>query len=711
MRINQILDKIDDNQLFVPAFQREYVWKRDNAKNLIASLIVGYPTGTMLTWETNHPPELKGKWEYDERQGAVKLILDGQQRITTLYMLIRGKIPPYYTKSEILNDTRGLYVNLETRELQYYQKSIMENNPFWNNITDILQRKIRERDIIKQIENLKSEERLSRELGDKISDNFRAVESIPEYEFIEQSIPVRASLKEAIDIFYIVNASGVNLTDAELALAQISGYWPKAREAFKEKLSQLKKDGFVFKLDFIVYCLLGILHNIGSDMTKLHNQENKENLEKVWELLSNKILDYVVNLLRSHAFVDHTKEINSVYALVPITVYIYEKKGEVLSENEIKKIVKWFYYSQIRQRYISQLPQKLDKDISIVVHSKNPFDVLLNNIKIERSLDITPDEFVGAGTGNSLFNLMKWYFKSKNAICFTTGIGIRSNMGVDYSLEVDHIFPYSILKERGYNRKNRLKYPLAQEITNRAILTKIGNRSKSNKLAEDYLETVSNSFPNALILQSVPTDKHLWKLGNYENFLQARREMLSKELNLFLQKITTTKDLETELSLDEVIQEGENNELEFKSSLRWDYQEEKINKRLEEVIIKSISAFANGEGGTLLLGVDDENEVLGLERDYSSLNGDKDKFELHLRNLINNVFSKAFTVSNIIIEFPVLSKKEICRIDINKSDKPIFIEITDKNGQKQEKFYARVGNSSQEFKLSELAEYQKSRFS
>ena len=94
MKISMILDKIDENQLFIPAFQREYVWKRDDAKLLMESLIRAYPTGTMLTWETNHPPELKGSHVYDERQGAVKILLDGQQRITTLYMLIKGIYPP-----------------------------------------------------------------------------------------------------------------------------------------------------------------------------------------------------------------------------------------------------------------------------------------------------------------------------------------------------------------------------------------------------------------------------------------------------------------------------------------------------------------------------------------------------------------------------------------------------------------------------------------
>ena len=128
MKISQILDKIDENQLFVPAFQREYVWKRDDAKKLLDSLIKDYPTGTMLTWDTNNPPEFKGKLQYRSEMGTVKVILDGQQRITTLYMITQGKLPPYYTEEEIINDTRNLYVNIETLELSYHKKQMMENN-------------------------------------------------------------------------------------------------------------------------------------------------------------------------------------------------------------------------------------------------------------------------------------------------------------------------------------------------------------------------------------------------------------------------------------------------------------------------------------------------------------------------------------------------------------------------------------------------------
>lgn len=711
MKINQILDKIDDNQLFVPAFQREYVWKREDAKNLISSLIKKYPTGTLLTWDTSNPPELKGEWKYDERQGTVKLILDGQQRITTLYLLIRNKIPPYYKSSEIINDPRGsdgLYVNLSTLELQYYQRTLMAKDPYWVNLIDIFQKRIRIMDLIHTIKDQGHE--LSRDDEDRLQDNFLAVSTIPDQEFVEQSIPIKASLKEAIDIFYIVNASGVNLTEAELALAQISGYWPEARALFKQKLEKLKEDGFELKLDFIVYCLLGILHRIGSDMSKLHDSSNAEKLKEAWHTLDSAVLDYVINLLRSHAYVDHRKEINSIYALVPIVVYVHNKPNTHLSQQEIKKAVKWFYYSQIRYRYISQLPQKLDKDIGIIFDSQSPFDELLTLIEQERPLEIQSYEFEGVDIRNPLYSLMRWYFKSKNAVCLTTGVSIRQNMGSKYSLEWDHIFPFSILKQNGYNMNNRIKYSLAQEITNRVILTQTANRQKSNKLPKEYLTSVRNQFPQALELQSIPLEENLWEIDNFELFLEARRKLLAQQLNEFLNSLSDTQFLPLTVTTEDLLAEGESNILEFKSSMLWDYDLEKIDKRLELVVMKTISAFSNAEGGTLIIGVDDEGNVLGLERDYNHLKGNRDEFELHLRDLANIHLGKVFSTTNLIVTFETIEEKEICKIEILPGRSPIYLEVQDKNGQKQKKFYVRSGNSSQQLDLHEVSDYINSRF-
>ncbi|QQS42215.1 MAG: DUF262 domain-containing protein [Acidobacteriota bacterium] len=709
MKISNILDKIDEKQLFVPAFQREYVWKRDDAKNLIDSLIKEYPTGTMLLWETSSPPELKGPHKYDEKQGAVRLLLDGQQRVTTLYMLIKGVIPPYYTKPEIMNDTRGLYVNVETLELSYYMKTRMENNPSWQNITDVFKGGVSAFDLQAQYAN--SGRELTMEELKRLNDNINAITSIREREFPEQTIPVKASIREAIDIFYKVNASGVALTDAELALAQISGYWPQARERIKAKLSELEKQGFVFKLDFIVYILLGCLFHMGSEMRKLHDSEISEDLQAAWGLLESQILDYVVNLMRQHAFIDHTKEINSIYALVPIIVYCFDKGGGHLADEEIKKIVKWFFYSQLRARYVSQLPQKLDRDLKIVQDSDQPFDALLAVIEEDSRLEIIPSEFVGRAIQHPLFSLMRWYFKSRDAVCFTTGMSLRQNMGKKYQLERDHIFPYSKLKKAGYGMDNRIKYSLAQELTNRAVLTQVANRSKSSADASDYLASVKERFPHALELQCVPEDPELWHLEKFEQFLEVRRQTLAQELNAFLEGITETSEAAVPVSIEDLIQEGESDGLEYKASMRWDFNEEVVNKKLEDVIVKTVAAFANSQGGTLIIGVMDDGEVVGLGHDYLSLGGvDADKYELHMRNILNNNFGTAFVTSKVAVSFHEVEEKEICKVDIQKAVDPIVIRTKDKNGQPLEKFYVRSGNSSQELPMSEMNAYLKERF-
>jgi uncharacterized protein with ParB-like and HNH nuclease domain len=713
MKIRQIIDKIDENQLFVPAFQREYVWKRKDAKNLIDSLIKDYPTGTLLTWETNHPPELKGTYKYEPTKGAVKIVLDGQQRITTLYMLMTGNIPPYYTEHDIENDIRNLYVNIQTLELEYYKVKLMENNPFWISITDIFKNTIRERDITDALEQKRNGERLPRELETTISDNLHAIKKINDRDFLEQVIPVKAKVKEAIDIFYIVNASGVSLTDAELALAQISGYWAQARELFKTKLLKLEINGWVFKLDFIVYVLLAVIHKMGSKMEKLHTDDNKERLIEAWKKLDDYVLDYVCNLLQSHAYIDHTDEINSVYALIPIIAYVYNKPSKKLDDEEIKKVIKWFYYSQIRFRYISQLPQKLDKDIGIVNDNPKPFDTLLALIEEERPLEIKASEFIGRDVRHPLFSLMKWYFKSKNAICLGTGLKLRKNMGKKYSLEKDHIFPFALLRDSGiYDMNNQFHYALAQEITNRAILTLIENRTKLDKDPAEYLKTVKTKFPKALKLQCIPEDESLWKIEKYEVFLEKRREMLATDLNKFLNSITISEqDIIAQTDIMDMIQSGENSYLEYKSTMRWNWKENRLDKKMEEIILKTISAFSNAEGGKLLIGVTDEGEILGLESDYNTLKEpNKDHFELHFRNLINDAFGKEYAANQLNVKFPIVSDLEICEIDIKSGINPIFINTVDRNGVPQRKFYIRSGNTSQELNIEEAASYITKRF-
>lgn len=297
--------------------------------------------------------------------------------------------------------------------------------------------------------------------------------------------------------------------------------------------------------------------------------------------------------------------------------------------------------------------------------------------------------------------------KSKNAKCLTTGVGLHNPTGKSFQLENDHIFPYAILQKHGYGKDHLLKYQLAQEMTNRAILTKKENRSKSDTAACDYLTKVKNKFPTALKLQCIPEDESLWDITSYEDFLDARRKILASELTKFLAGVAATEDVSVPIQLEDLIARGESEILEFKSSLRWDYKLGKMNKKLEEVILKTVAAFANSNGGTLLIGVDDSGKILGLENDYSWLLGDKDEFELHLRNIISKSFGIAFTANKLKISFPTVESQEICQVETQPSDKSIIIKGTDGNGVSFEKFYIRNGNSSIELPASQIVDFVK----
>ncbi|MBI86599.1 MAG: hypothetical protein CMG63_00825 [Candidatus Marinimicrobia bacterium] len=710
MEIRQILDKIDDNQLFVPAFQREYVWKRANVRSLFSSLVKDYPTGSLLIWETNKPPELKGT-VYEKTWGAVKLILDGQQRITSLYLIIKGKNPPYYQEKEITQNIQGLHVNLENLKLEYIAKAKKEKDPYWVDLTEIFNRTIRPRDIYEQFRRIDKE--LTRDQEYNLDDNFNKVFNIMNVDFKEQTIPVSASIKDAIDIFYTVNSQGIRLTQAELALAQISGYWADARKVLKAKQYEMRDNGINLSLDFFVYCLLGVLHNTGSEMAKLHNEDNKNDLIYAWEKLAKQTLDYTFNILKSQAYVDSVKEIKSIYGLIPLIVYVYNK-GCKLNEIQIKKITQWFYYSQLKGRY-SRGQTNLDKDINIILNSKTPFDELLSVLEGDGGLDISPNFFRSTTISHPLFSILRWYFKSRNAVCLNTGVQLRKNLGSEYSLELDHIFPLSVMREKGYSQDDRYKYSLVQEVTNRAILTKIENRNKGAEFPKNYLERVQKNHPKAMNLQCIPEDPSLWELDMFEEFLENRRNILSKKINEWLRNITKIQQVLSKPTPYEIIAEGESGNVEFKSTLRFDMDKHIFNKELEFASLKTIAAFNNSSGGILFIGVDNEGTILGLENDYALMGVDKDGFELHLYNLMNANFGINYTKSygnrNISVSFPKIGDQEICMVEVKSGDKHLVLEHSNKNGIKTEKLFIRTGNQTVQIeKLDEKLIYLNDRF-
>lgn len=155
----------------------------------------------------------------------------------------------------------------------------------------------------------------------------------------------------------------------------------------------------------------------------------------------------------------------------------------------------------------------------------------------------------------------------------------------------------------------------------------------------------------------------------------------------------------------ELLSMNEGQHLEFKSSLRYDYNTKQVNQGLEHVVMKTICAFFNAEGGTLLIGLSDNKEVMGIENDYLVIrNQNRDGFENHLLGLISNCIGNYY-LPYLGIVFHNMLGKDLCQVNVIPSPKPAFLN----NNGKQE-FYVRTGNNSRPFAISEASDYIRERW-
>lgn len=153
-------------------------------------------------------------------------------------------------------------------------------------------------------------------------------------------------------------------------------------------------------------------------------------------------------------------------------------------------------------------------------------------------------------------------------------------------------------------------------------------------------------------------------------------------------------------SIESLLREEESSSLEFKSSVRWDFRQNKLNKNLEHAILKTIAAFCNTDGGILLIGISDEKEVLGLDKDYSTLKRkDKDGLLQHMATILITALGKDI-INNISIDIVALEGKDVCRVDVLKGKDPVFVST--KTG---DEFFIRTANITSRLSTKETYLY------
>lgn len=699
MNIRELLDSIKLQDLVLPEFQREYVWTKEDAKQLMVSLYKKYPTGSLLFWKTNNPPELKNTQIPEDKIGTTSVILDGQQRLTTLYLLMRNDIPPYYKKEEIFKDPRNLYFNIYTTDFTYY-KPTMKDNPSWISVISCFKEpspnpiKIAQELIESGLHDYDP-----MDLANHLQDNLNNLKQIQSEIYPIQTVPVSADVDEAIDIFDRVNSQGTKLTDADLALAHICGKWPQARQIMKRKIEKLKEYDFNFDLVFMTRALTGVVR--GRSLFETIHDTPTEDLKEGWKKLS-RILDFLVNLLPANAHIDSTSDLSSTNILVPVIVYLANNGMKFKDKKDMNQFIHWIYAAHMWSRYASQTDQKLDQDISIVLKSNNPHEKLIATIVDMRGrIEVKSSDILGRMVQNPFFNMAYIASKANGALDWYDGTPLGKSVGDSYNFHKHHIFASSLLYEpRGpYFGGNYEDKKLVNEIANRALITRNSNFKISNKPPSDYLPEIDKKFPGELENQFIPTEPELWKMENYEEFLIKRRELIANGINELMNKLLIDEP-EKKKSVLELIDIGENEKIEFKSTLVWDIKEGKVTPKIEKNIAKSIAGFMNAEGGTLLVGVIDDGSIYGIEDDLSVVfKHNIDGFQLRANGIIKKYLGTKFG-KYVHIDFEEVENKTVCIITVDKGFKPVYLK--DKGVYT---LYVRMSSSTEPLKPPEDSEY------
>jgi hypothetical protein len=504
-------------------------------------------------------------------------------------------------------------------------------------------------------------------------------------------------MDEAITIFDLVNSQGTKLTDAELALTHITGKWAKARRTMKEKIEELNSTYFYYDLNFLTRALTGVV--TGHALFESVHAEPRETLEPSWKKVS-KILDYLSTVLPQHAFIHSTEDLNTTNILIPLVVYLSLNKNHFPTENSLKHAIHWLYAAQTWARYSSQTDQKMESDLSLIAREEKPWEALRNQIIDQRGrIEVKSSDLQGRWIQHPLFRMTYILVKAQGAIDWFNGAPLTKFNGKKYSIHNHHIFPQAQLYKNGYDVDNLMHRSLINEIANRAFLTPDTNIEISNRLPEEYFPEVELRYPGALTKQFIPMDQSLWKVSRFEAFLQARRELIALKFNGFLASLITKPQIMHERPIMDLIKLGESATLEFKSTLQWDVVQNKQMVPLRKQVLKTIGAFLNSSGGTLVIGVEDNGEILGLTNDLSFTHNSIDKFLNLLSTLITDEIGAEFSPF-IKTRIEPINGQQVCVVDVYQAPQPAYLK-----SEKGSELYIRLGPTSRLLDTEEAVKY------
>ncbi|GLF92829.1 GmrSD restriction endonuclease domain-containing protein [Streptomyces yaizuensis] len=518
MQISQILDKVNSGDIALPEFQRGYVWTRDQVRGFFQSLYRGYPIGGFLTWSTK-ATNADARGNAAEKDGTIHLLLDGQQRVTTLFGVTRGTPPQFFEGNpETLS---GLHFNLDTEAFEFYAPAKMKDNPTWVNVTALFQQGIgahlvtvttlAEGDTVLQATYF---ERLNRIT--QIKDRLVHIEDVTGPDM---------TIDVVVEIFNRVNSGGTKLSKGDLALAAVCASWPSARVTMKGALADWSDAGFNFKLDWLLRNTTAVVTG-GAEFSRLGDVAMTEFKDGLQETVA--AISYLLNSLGGRLGLDHDRVVNGRGAFPVMSRLLHHHRGTFPDSMTRDRLFYWYIHSFLWGRYTGATETALNQDLQAL--DEGGVDALIAVLQRSRGhLDIRPDDFIASSIGSRFYPLLYLLTRVHGAQDLLSGVPLKDTLlGRNSSLQVHHIFPKARLREYGYSKEE------VNAVANLCFLTQDSNLKIGAKPPAIYLEEIAERMPETLSSQWIPADRLLWRPENYGYFLEERRRLLANAANSFL---------------------------------------------------------------------------------------------------------------------------------------------------------------------------------
>jgi hypothetical protein len=531
MKISTVLDKIDEGAMALPEFQRGFVWNRAQVRALVNSLYRGYPVGGLLTWLTKtETADARGDGAL--QPGYVSLLLDGQQRMTSLYGIVRGRSPRFFEGN--VDAFTGLRFHLAEERFEFFQPVRMKDDPLWIDVTAAM-RPGGDEQVMKALDGVDIPF-TPMVLATRIS-RLRGILDVDVH--VEEVTGEDMTTDVVVEIFNRVNSGGTKLSKGDLALARICATWPDARDEMRRRLDDWSEAGFSFSLDWLLRNVNAILTGRAefSNLADVDGPTFQDGLAR-----AEKAINELLNLVSGRLGLDHRRVLGGYGAFPLMSRYLDDRACKLEGPQERDKLLYWYVNTFLWGRYAGSTETVLNADLTALQGDGDALARLIGLVRQSRGdLRVTPDDFRAWSQGARFYPLLYMLTRVYDVKDWRTGIPLRSELlGKLAGLELHHIFPKNLLYKAGYDRAQ------VNALANFTFLTKATNLEVTNRHPAEYIPAYEGQHDGVLASHWIPRDPDLWQIERYGDFLAARRELLANAANSFLAELAggTAPDIE-----------------------------------------------------------------------------------------------------------------------------------------------------------------------